>query len=183
MPGRVRTHLDGVSLVGLYLKSEQGDEIMLSSIAGYCRRHLVRTVRRRALGATLIEVTIAVVVLALLVASVPPVLLAIAKAQYSWSEQRTAESLARNTVEFVKATPYIYGNETKWCPDYEPPDYVPNSTWHIEIDAQPVTIDNHEPLNGDDEGMQEVTVTIQHVDEDILETTTYKVDRLELFSR
>jgi hypothetical protein len=155
----------------------------LSRISRYCRRHLVRAVHRGALGATLIEVTIAVVVLALLVASVPPVLLAIAKAQYSWSEQRTAESLARNTVEFVKATPYIYGNETKWCPDYDPPDYVPSETWDIKIVAQPVNIDTHEPIYGDDEGMQEVTVTIQHVDEDILETTTYKVDRLELFSR
>jgi hypothetical protein len=164
-------------------RSIWGGEIVVLRFSKWVRRYLAQSVHRGALGATLIEVTIAVVVLALLVASVPPVLLAIAKAQYSWSEQRTAESLARNTVEFVKATPYIYGNETKWCPDYEPPDYVPNSTWHIEIDAQPVTIDNHEPLNGDDEGMQEVTVTIQHVDEDILETTTYKVDRLELFSR
>jgi type II secretory pathway pseudopilin PulG len=148
-----------------------------------CRRTCVDAIRRRALGATLIEVTVAVIVLALLLACVPPVLLAIAKAQYSWSEQRTAESLARNTVEFVKATPYIYGNGTNWWPEYEPPDYVPNTTWDIEIAAQPVNTDTHEPLYGEDEGMQEVTVTIKHVDEEIVETMTYKVDRLELFTR
>jgi hypothetical protein len=136
------------------------------------------------MGAGLIEVTVAIVVLALLLASVPPVLLAIAHAQYSWSEQRTAESLARNTVEFVKATPYVYGNATNPCPDYEPPDYVPDSTWDIEIAAQPVDVNSHQPQpSGDDDGMQEVTVTITHVDKEILETTTYKVDRLELFSR
>jgi type II secretory pathway pseudopilin PulG len=136
------------------------------------------------MGATLIEVTVAIVVLALLVACVPPVLLAIAKAQYSWSEQRTAESLARNTVEFVKATQYVYGNATNPCPEYEPPDYVPNSTWDIEIAAQPVDVDSHDPQpSGEDEGMQEVVVTIKHVDEEIVETTTYKVDRLELFTR
>ena len=136
------------------------------------------------MGATLIEVTVAVIVLALLVACVPPVLLAIAKAQYSWSEQRTAESLAKNTVEFVKATPYVYGNATNPCPDYEPPDYVPSSAWDIEIAAQPVDVDSHQPQpSGEDEGMQEVTVTITHMDKEIVETTTYKVDRLDLFSR
>jgi hypothetical protein len=36
---------------------------------------------------------------------------------------------------------------------------------------------------GEDEGMQEVIVTIKHVDEEIVATTTYKVDRLDLFTR
>ena len=52
---------------------------------GFCRR-LVRDKR----GGTLVEVLIGILILALIIACVPPVLLMILKYQYAWNEQRIA---------------------------------------------------------------------------------------------
>lgn len=145
-----------------------------------CRKALLGSSR----GATLVEVVIAVVVLGLITASVAPVLVLITKSQFSWSEQRIAESLTRNQIEYVKVAAYIPGNET--LPQYAE---VPRpDTYDIVIVAQPIDPETKAelPLESEpdvyDKGVQEITVSIYHVDRLVLQTKNYKVDRLDVLA-
>jgi len=149
---------------------------MLKRIRRICRKALFSN----SSGATLVEVVIAVVVLALITVSVAPVLLLITKSNFSWSEQRVAESLTRNQMEYIKVASYIPGNET--LPQYaEVP--TPDDTYDIDIVAQPIDPVTKLPLaSGQDEGMQEITVSIYHVDRLVLETKNYKIDRLGIYA-
>lgn len=93
-------------------------------------------------GATLVEVLIAVVVLALITSSVPPVLLLLVNSEYRWTEQTVAESLARTQMEFVKGCTYIPGiyiNGTVQNPNYGNVS-VPDSSYQITVDAVPLKL-------------------------------------------
>jgi type II secretory pathway pseudopilin PulG len=141
------------------------------------QKHLLRDSK----GTTFVEVVIAIVVLGLITASVIPTLLIINKAEFRRNEQKVAESLVRNQIEYIKSAPYVYGNETNPEPEYLLVP-VPDGSYEIELLVQPVTIDpetqEHEALPaGQDEGIQEITVRIHHVDKMVLEAKNYKVDR------
>ncbi|MEE9491676.1 MAG: hypothetical protein V3V80_05175 [Dehalococcoidia bacterium] len=148
---------------------------MLKRIGRICPKALFGGTK----GAALIEVVIAVVVLGLITASIAPVLLLITKSQFSWSEQRVADSLTRNQMEYIKVATYIPGNET--LPQYaEVP--TPDDTYDIDIVAQPVDPATREPLVADDQGIQEITISIYHADKLVLQTKNYKVDRLDVLA-
>ncbi len=142
-----------------------------------CRKSL----SRNSSGATLIEVVIAMVILGLITSTVPPVMILITKAEFKRNEQRVAESLTRNQMEYVKSASYIAANSTNPDPAYgEVP--VPNESYKIEVIVQPIQVDPvtqaHQALpDGEDEGIQEVKTRIYHVDKLVLETRGYKVDR------
>ena len=72
---------------------------------------------RHELGASLIEVVIAIVVLGLVVASVPVAIMAVHNFQSRQREVRMAENLARSDFEYIKSQPYkpayIPGNGTE----------------------------------------------------------------------
>ena len=153
---------------------------MLKRTGQVCRKALFGN----SSGATFVEVVIAIIVLALITASIPPVLILITKSQFSWTEQRVAESLTRNQMEYIKVASYISGNETyPLLPQYaEVPK--PDETYDIDIVAQPIDQVTKAPLAlGQDDGIQEITVSIYHVDRLVLETTNYKVDRLDVLAR
>ncbi len=115
-------------------------------------------------GVTFIEVLISVVVLALILASIPPVLLMITHSQFSWNEQRTAESISRNQVELIKVSQYRDdGNYTPIT------DHVIYETYDVDIETQQI-----------EERLQEITIEIWHADRLVLTTMTYKVKRLEV---
>lgn len=138
--------------------------------------------RRRLPGAALVEVVVAVLVLGLILVYVPPVLGLIVHSQFSWSEQRVAESLSRNQMEYVKVARYIPGNATDPLPEYATVP-APDGSYEIDVTAQPVDPDTKDPLvAGDDEGMQEITVQVYHGDLLVLETVNYKVDRLDVLA-
>ena len=148
---------------------------MLKRIGRICPKALFGGTK----GAALVEVVIAVVVLGLITASIAPVLLLITKSQFSWTEQRVAESLARNQIEYIKVASYIPGNET--LPQYaEVP--TPDDSYDIDIVAQPVDPATREPLVADDQGIQEITISIYHADKLVLQTKNYKVDRLDVLA-
>jgi len=137
---------------------------------------------RNSSGVALTEVVVAIVVLALIVGSVPPVLLLITKSQFSWHEQRVAESLSRNQMEYIKVAMYEDGNATyPLLPQYAE---VPRpDTYDIVIVAQPIDPVTKLPLaSGQDKGIQEITVSIYHVDRLVLQTRNYKVDRLDVLA-
>jgi hypothetical protein len=67
---------------------------------------------KRELGASLIEVVIAIVVLGLVVASVPAAIMAVHNFQARQRELRYAENLARSDFEYIKSQPYVPGNSS-----------------------------------------------------------------------
>ena len=90
-------------------------------------------------------------------------------------------------MEYVKVAKYIGGNETNPLPEYtEVP--TPDDTYEIDIVAQPIDpVTKAElPLESKpdvyDDKLQEITVSIYHVDRLILRTTNYKVDRLDVLA-
>jgi len=144
-------------------------------------QQLFTALKRDATGTTFVEVVIAIIVLGLITAAIAPTLMMINKAEFTRNEQRIAESLTRNQLEYIKSVPYIYGNDTDPYPEYtEVP--APDGSYEIDLLVYPITIDpatqEHEYLPpGEDEGIQEITVLIYHVDKMVLETKNYKVDR------
>jgi len=158
----------------------------------FLRGFLKRALFSNSMGATLVEVTIAVVVLGLITASVPPVLVMISSSQMRHYEHKIAEDLTRNQLEYIKSTAYKWGNETGIDPitgKHKPVRYEwvvpPDENYGIEVLAQPVDPDTlgYLPL-GEDTGIQEITVTIygysRSPDDDwrwILKTTDLKVAR------
>jgi hypothetical protein len=102
---------------------------------------------------------IAIIVLSLVLASIPPVLLLITHTQYVWNEERVAESISRNQVEYIKALPFKEDGDYGLVP-------IPK-TFEIDLSAQAV-----------EDRLQEITIEISHEDKVVLTTLTYKVDRL-----
>ncbi len=150
---------------------------MLKCIGRICPKNLFRGTK----GVALVEVVIAVVVLGLITASVPPVMVLITNAEFRRNEQKVGESLTRNQIEYIKSASYIAGNDTNPEPEYALVP-VPNETYDIEVMAVPITIDpvtrEHTELpEGEDEGIQEITVRVYHVDKLVVETRNYKVER------
>jgi type II secretory pathway pseudopilin PulG len=79
-----------------------------------------RKLTKHQLGASLIEVVIAIVVLGLVVASVPVAIMAVHNFQARQRELRIAENLARSEFEYIKSQPYIpaiLGNSTEFEPN------------------------------------------------------------------
>lgn len=141
-------------------------------------RRWLKDLGRSSSGVALTEVVVAIIVLALILAAVPPVLALILHSQFSWTEQRVAESLTRNQVEYIKAAEYIPGNSTHPLPVYTQVP-KPDDTYEIIITAQPIDPDTKAPLpDGEDESVQEITIQVYHVDRLVLRTVNYKVDRL-----
>ena len=158
------------------------------------KRICCNSLHRSSRGATLVEVVIAIVVLGLITSSVPPVLIMLNNSQFKWSEQTVAESLVRSQIEYIKGSPYIYGNVTVPNPTYTTVP-VPSDGYRIDVIARPILIipvatpvpspaptpvhqyvDFIQP-GAKDLGMQEITVEVYHVDKLVLSVKNYKVDR------
>ena len=122
------------------------------------------------------EVVTALIVMGLLVASVPPSMIAIINYQTRQNEKRIAENIARNQIEYIKAQDYIWGNDT-YPIRY---DIIrPEINFGISVEAVPLSLSNDpetgnpwpadywEPYTDEetgnvtifDEGVQEITVT------------------------
>jgi type II secretory pathway pseudopilin PulG len=160
------------------------------------KRICCNSLHRSSKGATLVEVVIAIVVLGLITSSVPPVLILLNDQQFKWNEQTIAESLVRTQIEYIKGSPYIYGNVTVPNPTYTTVP-VPSDGYRIDVIARPVLIlpaptpspmpspaptPIHQYVDFDqpgakDLGMQEITVEVYHVDKLVLSAKNYKVDR------
>ncbi len=99
----------------------------------------------------------------------------ITKATSIADEQATAESLTRVQMEYIKSQDYI---------DYADPGHgeyevvTAPATYSVEISAIPIDPDTEQPLPADeDEGIQEITVTVNRNDKSVLTVEDYKVDR------
>ena len=136
-------------------------------------------------GSTFVEVLVALVVLGIVVASVPPAIILSTKAVFAQKEQTIAENLSRNQIEYVKNCPYISGVDGPWDGDGYP-DYdevpVPDGSYKVTVRVRPLHVTPGSMLHTylppfEDEGIQEITVEIEHVDKLVLTTKCYKVER------
>jgi type II secretory pathway pseudopilin PulG len=159
-----------------------------------CKQVSHKVLRGSSGGATLVEVAIAIVVLAILVGSVPAALLAISNAHFRANEIRVAENLTRNEFEYVKSQDYIWGNIT-YPVQYEVLPGIDGFGLKV-MPAQPINAVTGLPytpyldpeddvVKSQDDGIQLITVEVygfgkrygESGSKPLLVSTDYKVDR------
>lgn len=118
-------------------------------------------------GISLLETLIALAILGVIAAVFLNGLAISSKTNILTDERSTAENLARIQMEWVKASDYTV-NASAYTPVIPPvsSDYAGFAT---DISA--------EPVNTPDDGIQKITVTISHSDEQVFVLEGYKVDR------
>jgi prepilin-type N-terminal cleavage/methylation domain-containing protein len=161
---------------------------MLKHRGGICRRVLLRS----SVGFTLVEVVVAIALLALVVGGVLTTMVVVFNMQTHQDQQRIGEYLTRNAFEYIKTQPYIWGNVTssptqKGYPPYYDP--VPSTeSYYLDIVAIPIDKDSYLPLDVlpgprvDDQGIQEIIISVYsglkaENSAPVLVTTNYKVAR------
>jgi prepilin-type N-terminal cleavage/methylation domain-containing protein len=128
-------------------------------------------------GFTLVEVVIAIVVLGMMVAAIPTSMIVISNAQFRQNESRIGENIARSQFEYIKAQPYIWGNETSINDQtgkhervsYDSIDLTGElESYGIRVLAEPIDPVTRERLrdiygeayDGQDGGVQEIEITV-----------------------
>ncbi len=142
------------------------------------RQNLCGLFQHNSKGFSLIEVLIALALLGIIGVAFLSGLATASKALFIADERTTAESLARSQMEYVKNCSYEYGAS----PSYEQVDVesLTHPGYFISVDAPPIDPDTGAALAnpGDDEGIQKITVTIEHPDGDeVITLDGYKVNR------
>jgi len=116
------------------------------------KRIWCNSLHRSSKGATLVEVVIAIVVLGLITASVPPVLIMLNNSQFRWNEQAVAESLVRTQFEHIKGCSYICANVNnsiseggvtvlKPSDSYMTVPVLPDNSYEVKIIVKPMQTD------------------------------------------
>ena len=128
-------------------------------------------------GFTLLETLIALTILAVIAVSIFFALNVSIKSTARVDHHTTAESLTRTVQEFIKSLAY----DGSGSPDYQdevdaniavPPGYS------IMVVAMPIDPDTYAALPpGEDDGLQKITVEIDYDLEEVMTTTSYKVQR------
>jgi type II secretory pathway pseudopilin PulG len=164
-----------------------------------CKQIPRKVLRGSSGGATLVEVVIAVLVLAILVGSVPAAMIAVSNAHFRANQIRIAENLTRNEFEFIKSQDYKLGNVTYPLVGENGYEIIPvDASFGLKVDAWPIypgngtevekitTGDETDPgptLYKYDFGIQLITVTAygfgQRTEQSktLLVSTNYKVAR------
>jgi len=144
-------------------------------------------------GFTLIEILVAVVLMAIVVGGVLMAMTVVFNQHARQDQQRTAEYLTRSEFEYIKSQPYIWGNVTY------PPHYltVPNTpNYSLDVVAIPIDSGNYTDLPQvtdpqgnplgyvNDQGIQRITISVYSGlktsgTAPVLVTTNYKVARWE----
>jgi prepilin-type N-terminal cleavage/methylation domain-containing protein len=112
-------------------------------------------------GMTLIEVVIAMAILAIIAAAFLSALSGASKAVFVADERTVAESLARSQMEYIRNSSVSY-NGTYTDPEnmYQPAPIPPESGYSATIYVS--------PLPGNPPGIQKIAVTIYHLGKPIL---------------
>ena len=134
------------------------------------RRICCNSLHRSSRGATLVEVTIALIVLAFMVGSVPAAVLANLNTQKRANEIRVAENLTRSEFEYIKSQDYKLANVTYPLVGVGGYQIIsPDAGFGLTVDAWPVDpttggkttpIGNGAPVLFNDYGIQLITVTV-----------------------
>ena len=120
-------------------------------------------------GVTLLETLVALAILGLVAVAFLNGLTTAAQATIIADKQATAESLVRSQMEYVKTL--NYEPDVTEYPLAPIPDEYEDEGYSATIVVEPL----HEP----DDGIQKITVIVNHRDKEVLRVEDYKVDRLE----
>jgi len=96
------------------------------------------------------------------------------KATVIADEQTTAESLVRSEMEYIKSQGYI---------NYADPEHgsygliTTPADYSLVIAVAPIDPATGQPLPSGDQGIQKITVTVNHSGKSLLTVHDYKVDR------
>ena len=131
------------------------------------RFSMLRILTCRDSGATLLETVVALAVLGTIAVTFLSGLVTTSKAAFIADEQTTAESLAQSQMEWAKNASYSY-NATGYSPAP-----IPSGKDYINYSAN-ITA---EPLHDPDDGIQKITVAVNHFGEKVITLEGYKVDR------
>jgi type II secretory pathway pseudopilin PulG len=109
------------------------------------KRNFRRAQRGTAEGFSLVEVAIAIVLLAIVVGGVLTAMTTVFNMQAHQDQQRIAEYLAKNEFEYINTLPYIWGNLTGSTSQY-PPQYdkvrstqtSPRDYYYLDVRAVPI---------------------------------------------
>ena len=131
--------------------------------------------RRNEAGVSLIETLIALALLGMISVPFLSGLAATSKASLIGDERTTAECLARSQMEYIKGQTYI---------DYSDPghgEYVlvtPPVDYTVGVIAEPIDPYTGGSLpSGQDDGLQQITVTVIRDGESVIAIDSYKVYR------
>ena len=126
-------------------------------------------------GVSLIETLIALAIMGIIAASFLGGMAASSQATITADERATAESLGRSQMEYVKSQGYI---------SYAEPghgEYALITTpdgYSVETTATPIDAETGDPLSeGEDNGLQKITVEAKHENELVITLENYKVNR------
>ncbi|MCL0084400.1 type II secretion system GspH family protein [Dehalococcoidia bacterium] len=123
-------------------------------------------------GFSLIEVLVAVALLGIIAAFFLMALSTASRALLMADVRTTGESLARSQMEYVKSQPYDGTNN--------PPQYALLSDNIPDGYAISITAERLDPKGdgtANDDGIQKITVTIKHHDEEVIRLEGFKLDR------
>lgn len=120
-----------------------------------------------------IEALIALSILGLVGTSLLGGLLTITKTTPIADERSTAQTLAESQIEYVRTQDYDYIND--------PPEYLDLSGVDVPlgytISTTATRLDHDNDGSGDDDGIQEITVTIKHYKETVTTLESYRIRR------
>lgn len=148
---------------------------------------VTKALRVNSKGASLIEVLIGLALLGLVAGAFIGGLSTAFKSNIIADERSTAQSLAQSQMEYVKSQDYSSapagGDATYLKIDLsENPYYFVKSINHAgdtvnDIKGVPWDTENGQLSTNNDEGIQKVTIIVQHSDKGVFTLEDYKVDR------
>jgi type II secretory pathway pseudopilin PulG len=112
------------------------------------------------------ETLVALVIVGIIAATFLSGLSTTAKASLVTDKQNTAESLARSQMEYAKGLTYAYE-----ASEYTPAS-IPSAEDYDDFSASIAAV----PLRSPDDGIQKITVTVRHNNQEVITLESYKVD-------
>lgn len=139
-------------------------------------------------GISLIEVIIALALLGIIGLAFLGALSTASRAVITTDERATAESLARTEMEYVKSQPYSTDNPWSYdvppgAPPAEPPDWwdpahtLPDGYDNYSATVSATLLDPDGDGTSDDDGLLQITITINHLGDSVIILEGYKSAR------
>ena len=122
-------------------------------------------------GFSLIEVLLSLGLIGVFAVSVPSALSGASKATMTMDERTTAETLARSQMDYIQNQPYDSVNAT---PQYNAISNIPTS--YSIVTPFATRLDPRGDGTSQDDGLQQITVTVRRNGEDVYTLVDFKVN-------